>query len=118
MDIGEGKIIVKRWSQIGVFIASFAGFSVALTAQAEELARLFFGTQERQVLNQKRLASAKSHASIERKNAKVEEQVSESMPVPAPKITGRVIRSSGNNTVWVNRSPNYVRRQSPNHNSD
>jgi len=30
-----------------------------------------------------------------------------SVEIPAPKVTGYVKRSSGNNTVWVNQQPHY-----------
>lgn len=83
-------------------------------ANAEQLGRLFFSDAERKALNEKRLsAKIKPTARIEKKDATAPDaetstEVSESVRLPEPKITGKVIRSSGNDTVWLNHSPNYL----------
>ncbi len=78
---------------------------------AEELGRLFFSAEERQVLNQKRSLPApdKTAGSLPIQKPAASFDSMESVPLPAPKVTGQVTRSSGNNTVWVNHHPQYKR---------
>ena len=78
---------------------------------AEELGRLFFSAVERQVLNQKRSLPApdKTAGSLPIQKPAASFDSMESVPLPAPKVTGQVTRSSGNNTVWVNHHPQYKR---------
>ena len=80
-------------------------------AQAEELGRLFFSAVERQVLNQKRSLPApdKTDGSLPTQKPAASFDSMESVPLPAPKVTGRVTRSSGNDTVWINHQPQYKR---------
>ena len=85
---------------------------------AEELGRLFFSAEERQVLNQKRSLPAPDLAreALSKQELVASDEPTESVRLPPPKVTGRVTRSSGNDTVWINHSPNYVpttRRRPP-----
>jgi hypothetical protein len=81
---------------------------------AAELGRLFFSPAERKAMNEKRLSptfkpvarAIKSNRS--EPDAEDSAEVSESVRLPEPKITGKVTRSSGNNTIWINHSPNYL----------
>ena len=79
-------------------------------AQAEELGRLFFSADERRVLNQKRALPAPDVAreALPKQELAASDEPTESVPLPPPKVTGRVTRSSGNDTVWMNHSPNYL----------
>ena len=79
--------------------------------QAEELGRLFFNAQERQLLNQKRALPAPDVAreALSKKELAAVDEPTESVPLPPPKVTGRVTRSSGNDTVWINHQPQYKR---------
>jgi hypothetical protein len=111
MDNGEGKIVVRQIANKYFLFTAFAFVMAAPVAQSEELARLFFTAPERQALSQKRLTppksiSSKSQTSITTDADSIED-VSESVVLPPPKITGRVVRSSGNNTVWMNHHPQY-----------
>ena len=78
---------------------------------AEELGRLFFSAEERQVLNQKRSLPApdKTDGSLPTQKPAASFDSMESVPLPPPKVTGRVTRSSGNDTVWINHQPQYKR---------
>ena len=78
---------------------------------AEELGRLFFSAEERQVLNQKRSLPApdKTDGSLPTQKPAASFDSMESVPLSAPKVTGRVTRSSGNDTVWINHQPQYKR---------
>ena len=80
-------------------------------AQTEELGRLFFSAQERQLLNQKRALPAPDLAreSLAKQELAASPELTESVPLPPPKVTGRVTRSSGNDTVWINHHPQYKR---------
>ena len=80
-------------------------------AQAEELGRLFFSADERRVLNQKRALPAPDLAreSLLKQELAASDEPTESVPLPPPKVTGRVTRSSGNDTVWMNHHPQYKR---------
>ena len=81
------------------------------TATAAELGRLFFSAQERQLLNQKRALPAPDLAreSLAKQERSASPELMESVPLPPPKVTGRVTRSSGNDTVWINHHPQYKR---------
>ena len=80
-------------------------------AEAEELGRLFFSAEERWVLNQKRALPAPDLAreTLPKQELAASDEPTESVPLPAPKVTGRVTRSSGNDTVWMNHQPQYKR---------
>lgn len=113
MDHREGKnvVIVLRAHAIALAIAVvFGGLSPAGSA---EMGRLFFTPQERQALNQKRLRAQASgaHKTDAKSDAELmaDAEPIESVPLPPPKITGKVTRSSGNNTLWVNHYPQYKR---------
>jgi hypothetical protein len=86
-----------------------------LPAAAEDLGRLFFNAQERQVLNQKRalVATNTQDVSIPKTSTALEANASleakELVPLTLLKVTGQVVRSSGNNTIWINHSPHYKR---------
>lgn len=88
------------------------------TLNAEELSRLFFSPAERKAMNERRtlpppkpIASAARKESVE-PDVKASAEVGESVRLPNPKITGKVIRSSGNDTIWFNQSPNYFPQRS------
>ena len=80
-------------------------------AEAEELGRLFFSAEERRVLNQKRALPAPDLAreALLKQDLAASFDSMESVPLPPPKVTGRVTRSSGNDTVWMNHQPQYKR---------
>ncbi len=80
-------------------------------AQADELGRLFFSAEERRLLNQKRVLPAPDLAreALSKQELVASAKVMESVTLPEPKVTGKVIRSSGNNTVWMNHRPQYKR---------
>lgn len=98
------------WIAVGIITCG------APVANSEELGRLFFDAAERQAMNDKRLSpKPKPIASVTKKESpapepKEQAEVTESVRLRAPKITGKVIRSSGNNTLWVNQYPQYQRR--------
>ena len=98
-----------------IVFAALVSIVVAPKVSAEELARLFFSAQERQALSQKRLAPPKAETkklqSEIASDTVANEDVSESVVLPPPKITGRVVRSSGNNTVWMNQHPQFRRER-------
>ena len=80
---------------------------------ADELGRLFFSAEERQILNQKRIAPIREAKleSVPKADSEPTAALApaESVPLPPPKITGQVLRSSGNNTIWMNHFPQYKR---------
>ncbi len=80
-------------------------------APAEELGRLFFRADERRVLNQKRALPAPyvAREALPKQELAASDEPTESVPLPPPKVTGRVTRSSGNDTVWMNHHPQYNR---------
>jgi hypothetical protein len=113
VDYRQGKIVVKRVSIFSRVILTAVLFFTERGANAEELARLFFTPQERQSLNQKRVAppvmpTPKFATQPIPAPADVE-RTADSVALPPAKITGRVVRSSGNNTVWINHYPQYRR---------
>ena len=102
---------MSRWS-----IRSCAVLLILLAtripaAQAEELGRLFFSADERRALNQKRALPAPDLAreALSKQELAASDEPTESVPLPPPKVTGRVTRSSGNDTVWMNHHPQYKR---------
>ena len=102
---------MSRWSIqrcAALLILLATGISAA---QAEELGRLFFSAEERRVLNQKRAVPALDLAreSLLKQERAASDEPTESVPLPPPKVTGRVTRSSGNDTVWMNHHPQYKR---------
>ena len=87
--------------------------SLTAVVSADELGRLFFSEKERQTLNQERsnparVASRDADPKVQ-SDASANLEPSESVPLPPRTITGRVLRSSGNNTDWVNHFPQYKR---------
>jgi hypothetical protein len=111
MDNGEGEDFVIRHYQMLPLLAMV----VMAPVFAEELSRLFFDKQERQILNQKR--SLVPPVAVQGAGPKITPsreptaslEPTEPVPLPAPKVTGQVIRSSGNNTIWLNHNPRYKR---------
>lgn len=89
----------------------------ASALNAEELGRLFFSSAERKAMNENPVSAApKSVVAVTQKEnpapePKASAEVSKSVRLPALKVTGKVIRSSGNNTIWVNHSPQYKREK-------
>ena len=115
MDYREREIVVMGrvliWASLWLGIM-LMGIS---TLNAEELSRLFFSPAERKAMNERRaapppkpIASAAKKESVET-DVKASAEVGESVRLPNPKITGKVIRSSGNNTIWFNQYPQYKR---------
>ena len=109
MDYGEGKNIVNRFIVLAWLIVSL----ISGPTGAEEIGRLFFSAEQRQILQQQRAAPlplpppetpAKAKSAVTAK-----QEPAESVPVTPPKITGKVLRSSGNNTVWLDHKPQYKR---------
>ncbi len=113
MDYSEREIVVISRIVLWLWLGTIVFVTPALNA--EELGRLFFNGAERKAMNEKRLPpKLKPIASVTQKESaepkvKASAEVSESVRIPDPKITGKVIRSSGNNTVWLNRYPQYER---------
>ena len=85
----------------------------APSAIAEELGRLFFDAQQRATLDDKRGAQKVTGAASKlltrnpELDAVLPDTETQSMHLPEPRITGKVTRSSGNNTVWINHYPQY-----------
>ena len=84
---------------------------------ADELGRLFFDAKQRAGLDEKRkLQKTKGfHASSVSPEGEQSQSTGEmeSVVIPEPRVTGKVTRSSGNNTVWINHHPNYKPRVGP-----
>lgn len=101
-------MIGNRTLRLSAVLVILSGF--APQTSAEDLGRLFFSADERRILNQKRSAPSQetSREAVPKPVANLEP--AESVQLAPPKITGRVVRSSGNNTVWVNETPNYLRK--------
>jgi hypothetical protein len=108
MDHRQGKSIVIR-----IVAAIFVCCIFANMSRAADLGRLFFSADERRIMNQKRVAPMRETKRDVAPKASEEStavlEPAESVQLPPPKITGQVIRSSGNNTVWVNHYPQYKR---------
>lgn len=108
MDYRERKNIVIKIIASMLLLCSFAAIT-----NAEEIGRLFFSADERRVMNQKRSEPIrqKQRDVAQKSSAELAGEIepTESVPLPPPKITGQVIRSSGHNTVWVNHFPQYKR---------
>ena len=83
--------------------------------RAEELGRLFFDAKQRMTLDEKRKTETVKGSTAQLITWKPEldgalpDAEVQSVPLPEPRITGKVIRSSGNNTVWINHYPQYKR---------
>lgn len=116
MDYREREIVVISRILVWLWLGTIVFGTPALSA--EELGRLFFNAAERKAMNEKRLSSnAKPNSSVAKiesspREAKYPAEESESVRLPDPKITGKVIRSSGNNTIWLNHFPQYKRGNS------
>ena len=114
MDYGERETVVISGTKFCVWL--WIGMIVfgATALHAEEFGRLFFNAAERKAMNEKRASpKPKPIASVPKKEGvepevKTSAEVRESVRLLEPKITGKVIRSSGNNTIWVNHAPNYL----------
>ena len=107
----EGDRDVKRNA---LLISWLLGIVVpASDLRAEELGRLFFDAKQRTTLDEKRkMEKVKgSTAQLVTRKPELDEVLSntevQSVRLPEPRITGRVTRSSGNNTVWINHYPQY-----------
>jgi hypothetical protein len=111
MDNGEGKDFVIRRHRMLPLLA----IMVIAPVPAEELSRLFFDKQERQILNEKRnLVPPTAMQGVLRTiipplERSASREPAESVPLRTPKVTGQVIRSSGHNTIWLNHKPQYTR---------
>jgi hypothetical protein len=111
----EREIFVTLWRKplLWTGIALLAWSAPALSA--DELGRLFFNATERRAMDEKRRAPKPPPVASTIKNPiaepepKPQADITESVPLREPKITGQVIRSSGNNTIWVNHYPQYQR---------
>ncbi len=96
-----------------VLIALMGFVAPAPSAVAQELGRLFFDATQRATLDEKRKTQTVKGAAgqvITRKpesDDRSSDAEPQSVRLPEPRITGKVIRSSGNNTVWINHHPNY-----------
>jgi hypothetical protein len=106
------KSSYKKCMAIGLYVIAWGAPAIG----SDQLARLFFNTTERQAMNEKRrmpkhqtpaVANSMKNPSAETES-KTQDDVTESVEPRPPKITGQVIRSSGNNTVWINHAPNYL----------
>ena len=102
---------MSRWSIRSCTVLLILLVTRIPAAQAEELGRLFFSADERRVLNQKRALPAPDLAreALPKQELAAGDEPTESVPLPPPKVTGRVTRSSGNDTVWMNHHPQYKR---------
>ncbi|MEO5860929.1 MAG: hypothetical protein ABIW48_00500 [Burkholderiales bacterium] len=114
MDYRERENVVVIFRiDMWLWLATIAFGTTVLPA--EELGRLFFNAAERKAMNEKRLPpNPKPIASVAKREspareAKAPGEESESVRLPDPKITGKVLRSSGNNTIWLNHYPQYKR---------
>jgi hypothetical protein len=118
MDNGEGEDVVKCFASSGVVFPAVILIAFSLPTDAEDLGRLFFSADQRQNLNQKRSQVAVETTRVPSPKVKRDTIANQAatavVPIPPQRITGRVTRSSGNNTVWVNQTPNYVRYSSRN----
>jgi hypothetical protein len=118
MDNGEGEGVVKCFDISGVFVPALILVAFALPADADDLGRLFFSADQRQNLNQKRSQVAVEPTHVPSPKVKLDtianQAATAAVPIPPQRITGRVTRSSGNNTVWINQTPSYVRFSSRN----
>ena len=107
---------MKRFAIRCVIVRALILAAFASSAGANEIGRLFFSPDQRQNLNQKRSNVTVPPARVP--TAKVSPDTvtdpvsTASVPIPPQRITGRVTRSSGNNTVWINQTPNYARYSS------
>ena len=111
MDNGEGKdFVIGRYRMLPLL-----AMMVMSSVCADELNRLFFDKQAREILSQKR--SLVRPVAVQGAGPKITPspeptaslEPTEPVPLPAPKVTGQVIRSSGNNTIWLNHNPRYKR---------
>ncbi len=102
---------MSRWSIRSCAVLLILLVTRIPAAQAEELGRLFFSADERRLLNQKRALPAPDVArkALSKQELAAGDESTESVPLPPPKVTGRVTRSSGNDTVWMNHQPQYKR---------
>jgi hypothetical protein len=108
-------LIGIRAFKLVAWLVILSGF--AQQTSADELGRLFFSAEERRLLDQKRTTPSQVSSKESMPKLKTEStaklEPAESVLLAPPTITGRVIRSSGNNTIWFNETPNY-RRNSTN----
>jgi hypothetical protein len=80
--------------------AALAGFSPSVLAQEQELGRLFFSPQQRQDLDRRRASNAQAAATT----VTTEDLVT---------INGKVSRSSGKTTTWINGVPQEDTHRGP-----
>jgi hypothetical protein len=117
MDYREREIVVISRTHVWLWLGAIVLGTPALSA--EELERLFFTSAERKAMNEKRVSPAQKPLTGTLKNENPEPEpeaqaeVTESVRLRTPKITGKVIRSSGNDTIWFNQTPNYLPQRSP-----
>jgi hypothetical protein len=79
--------------------AALAGFCPDLLAQEQELGRLFFSPQQRQDLDRRRASNAQAATTVT-----TEDLVT---------INGKVSRSSGKTTTWINGVPQEDTHRGP-----
>jgi hypothetical protein len=115
MDYCERKIVLIH--RFRVFASLWVGIMLVSipSLHADELGRLFFSPAERKAMNERRaspppkpIANAPKKESVE-PDVQESTEAGESVRLPNPKMTGKVIRSSGNNTIWFNQYPQYKR---------
>ena len=115
MDYREREIVVIRRVIAYALLSGEMVLRGMAPLNAAELGRLFFSAAERKAMNEKRaLPPLKPIATVAKKESvesdvKESAEASESVRLPNPKMTGKVIRSSGNNTIWFNQYPQYKR---------
>jgi hypothetical protein len=107
---------VKSFALRSVIAQTLILIAYASSAGADDLGRLFFDSDQRRNLDQNRLNVAAEPARVPAAKVSPDKDKNQaaiaSVPIPPQRITGRVTRSSGNNTVWVNQTPSYVRYSS------
>jgi hypothetical protein len=115
MDYREREIVVIHRIVACALLSATIALMGASALNAAELGRLFFSPAERKAMNERRAAPQPKAIASSVKNKTVvadvqdESKINESVPLPNPKMTGKVIRSSGNNTIWFNQYPQYKR---------
>jgi hypothetical protein len=115
MDYREREIVVIRRVIAYALLSGEMVLMGMAPLNAAELGRLFFSAAERKAMNEKRaLPPPKPIATVAKKESvesdvKESAEAGESVRLPNPKMTGKVIRSSGNNTIWLNQYPQYKR---------
>jgi hypothetical protein len=87
-----------NWRSFLAVVAFSASMQYALPASAQELGRLFFTPQQRQDMDRRRSSNAQSVVVT---------------PEDLVTVNGRVSRSSGKTTTWINGSPQEDAHRGP-----